>query len=167
MARGLAISPQKLNDFAKVVRGLHVEDALIQVRGDVGVGVVGSQSKDHQPIRLALLVMLHRILGAMRHLCAPPRPRPRGAHARGPPPSLRPSNTHTHSFSFANTHISHATLQCAVSPKKAAKLVQKALQSARANAINNHGLEPERLRVGETAQGGAPACLHLLSSLPF
>lgn len=24
--------PQKLNDFAKVVRGLHIEDALIQVR---------------------------------------------------------------------------------------------------------------------------------------
>ncbi|PRW39364.1 50S ribosomal L22-like isoform X2 isoform B [Chlorella sorokiniana] len=29
-ARGLPISPQKLNDFAKVVRGLHIEDALIQ-----------------------------------------------------------------------------------------------------------------------------------------
>lgn len=36
-----------------------------------------------------------------------------------------------------------------MSPKKAAKLVEKAIQSARANAINNHGLEPERLRVGE------------------
>ncbi|PSC71950.1 50S ribosomal L22 [Micractinium conductrix] len=29
-ARGLAISPQKLNDFAKLVRGLSLEDALIQ-----------------------------------------------------------------------------------------------------------------------------------------
>ncbi|KAI7841487.1 hypothetical protein COHA_004880 [Chlorella ohadii] len=29
-ARSLTISPQKLNDFAKVVRGLHIEDALIQ-----------------------------------------------------------------------------------------------------------------------------------------
>lgn len=32
VARGIAISPHKLNDFAKVVRGLHIEDALIQVR---------------------------------------------------------------------------------------------------------------------------------------
>lgn len=72
MARNLAISPQKLNDFAKVVRGLHVEDALIQ---------------------------------------------------------------------------------CAVSPKKAARLVHKALQSAKANAVNNHGLQPERLRVAEAWVG--------------
>ncbi|KAL4440559.1 hypothetical protein ABPG75_003560 [Micractinium tetrahymenae] len=72
VARGLAISPQKLNDFAKVVRGLHVEDALIQ---------------------------------------------------------------------------------CSISPKKAAKLVEKAILSARANAINNHGLEPERLRVAEAWVG--------------
>lgn len=41
VARGLAISPHKLNDFAKVVRGLHVEDALIQVRRLCIDGCVG------------------------------------------------------------------------------------------------------------------------------
>lgn len=30
--RGVAISPQKLNDFARILRGLHIEDALIQCR---------------------------------------------------------------------------------------------------------------------------------------
>ena len=32
-SRNLSVSPRKLNDFAKVVRGLGVEDALIQVTG--------------------------------------------------------------------------------------------------------------------------------------
>ena len=31
IARGISISPRKLNDFAKVVRGLPIQDALIQV----------------------------------------------------------------------------------------------------------------------------------------
>ena len=38
--------------------------------------------------------------------------------------------------------------QCRMSPKKSAKLVEKALLSAQANAVNNQGLEAERLRVG-------------------
>jgi hypothetical protein len=37
VTRGLSISPQKLNDFAKVVRGLHIQDALIQVGAWLGV----------------------------------------------------------------------------------------------------------------------------------
>lgn len=36
VARGLAISPQKLNDFAKVVRGLSLADAFYQVGARVG-----------------------------------------------------------------------------------------------------------------------------------
>jgi hypothetical protein len=40
VTRGLSISPQKLNDFAKVVRGLHVQDALIQVGAWLGVKLV-------------------------------------------------------------------------------------------------------------------------------
>jgi hypothetical protein len=30
VSRGMSISPRKLNDFAKLVRGMHIEDALIQ-----------------------------------------------------------------------------------------------------------------------------------------
>ncbi|EFN53873.1 hypothetical protein CHLNCDRAFT_136009 [Chlorella variabilis] len=72
IARGISISPHKLNDFAKVVRGLPIQDALIQ---------------------------------------------------------------------------------CRMSPKKSAKLVEKALLSAQANAVNNQGLEAERLRVAEAWVG--------------
>lgn len=71
-SRNLSISPRKLNDFAKVVRGLAVQDALIQ---------------------------------------------------------------------------------CSVSPKKSAKIVEKTLLSAKANAVNSHGMEPERLRVVEAWVG--------------
>ena len=44
----------------------------------------------------------------------------------------------------------NSTLQCAISPKKSAGLVQKVLLSAKANAVNNLGLEESRLRVGES-----------------
>lgn len=70
--RGVAISPQKLNLFARLLRGLHIEDALIQCR--------------------------------MHH-------------------------------------------------KKAAKICEKVLLSARANAINNHGLSDANLKVDETWVG--------------
>lgn len=48
-------------------------------------------------------------------------------------------------------------LQCQVSPKKSAGLVQKVLLSAKANAVNNLGLDEERLRVGECAVQWAAA----------
>lgn len=70
-ARGLSISPRKLNMFAKLIRGLAVQDAVIQ---------------------------------------------------------------------------------CDMSPKKSAAICKKVLLSARANALNNHGLDDARLRVGQWRQ---------------
>lgn len=70
--RGVAISPRKLNMFAKVLRGLHVDDALIQ---------------------------------------------------------------------------------CRLHPKKSARICEKVLLSARANAANNHGLDQAALRVEEAWVG--------------
>ena len=70
--RNVAISPQKLNDFARMLRGLHIEDALIQ---------------------------------------------------------------------------------CQVHPKKSAKICEKVLLSARANATNNHGLVASKLKVEEAWVG--------------
>ena len=46
-----------------------------------------------------------------------------------------------------------AILQCEASPKKAAEIVRKALLSARANAVHNHGLDPSRLVVEEAFVG--------------
>lgn len=46
-----------------------------------------------------------------------------------------------------------AFIQCAISVKKSAKLVEKGLKSAKANAINNHGMNPERLALEEITVG--------------
>ena len=73
-ARGLSISPRKLNMFAKLIRGLAVQDAVIQ---------------------------------------------------------------------------------CDMSPKKSAEICKKVLLSARANALNNHGLDDARLRVGQSVPAAA------------
>lgn len=70
--RNVAISPQKLNDFTRILRGLHIEDALIQ---------------------------------------------------------------------------------CQVHPKKSAQICEKVLLSARANAVNNHGLVASKLKVEEAWVG--------------
>lgn len=70
--RGVAISPRKLNMFAKLLRGLHLEDALIQ---------------------------------------------------------------------------------CRMHPKKSARICEKVLLSARANATNNQGLDASRLKVEEAWVG--------------
>jgi large subunit ribosomal protein L22 len=71
-ARNLKISPQKLNDFCKIIRGLRLDEAI---------------------------------------------------------------------------------MQCGVSPKKAARLVRMGLRSAKANAVNNHGLDGEKLSVYEAIVG--------------
>lgn len=71
-ARNLKISPQKLNDFCKIIRGLRFDEAI---------------------------------------------------------------------------------MQCGVSPKKAARLVKKGLRSAKANAVNNHGLDGNKLSVYEAIVG--------------
>ena len=70
--RGVPISPKKLNEFARLLRGLHIEDALIQ---------------------------------------------------------------------------------CKVHPKKSAKICEKVLLSARANAVHNHGLAGLKLKVDEAWVG--------------
>ncbi|KAK9915734.1 hypothetical protein WJX75_003416 [Coccomyxa subellipsoidea] len=44
-------------------------------------------------------------------------------------------------------HLDDAIVQCQMSPKKAARICLKALQSAQANAVNNHGLDGTRLCV--------------------
>ncbi len=46
-------------------------------------------------------------------------------------------------------HVEDALIQCRVSVKKSAKMCEVALSAARANAVNNHGLDGDKLRVGE------------------
>ncbi len=70
--RGVSISPRKLNDFVRILRGLHIEDAYIQ---------------------------------------------------------------------------------CQMHPKKAAKIAEKVLRSAAANATNNHGMSGTVLKVEEAWVG--------------
>lgn len=42
-----------------------------------------------------------------------------------------------------------AVAQCALLPKRGARLIEETLASARANAVANHGLDDARLRVAE------------------
>eukprot|EP00887_Chlorella_sp_A99_P002294 scaffold10.g2294.t1 len=50
-------------------------------------------------------------------------------------------------------HIEDALIQCRISPKKSAKMCEHVLTAARANAVNNHGLDETRLCVGEAYVG--------------
>lgn len=50
-------------------------------------------------------------------------------------------------------HIEDALIQCQIHPKKSAKICEKVLLSARANATNNHGLADSDLKVEEAWVG--------------
>ena len=98
--RGAAISPKKLNHFASVVRGLHVEDALIQCKAS--------------PLKAA--DMTHRVwLVITAHRC-----------------SL---------LKYADDQSGAALMWMCL----------QLLQSAKANATNNHGLSADKLYVGESS----------------
>jgi ribosomal protein L22 len=45
-------------------------------------------------------------------------------------------------------HISDALINMEIREKKPAKLVKEALKSAFANAVNNHGMDADKLFVG-------------------
>ncbi|KAI8112130.1 hypothetical protein M9434_003454 [Picochlorum sp. BPE23] len=50
-------------------------------------------------------------------------------------------------------HIEDALIQCQVHHKKAARMCEKLLRSAKANAVTNHGLDPENLKVEQAWVG--------------
>ena len=50
-------------------------------------------------------------------------------------------------------HIEDALIQCKIHSKKAARLTGKLLESARANAVNNHGLDASQLKVEQAWVG--------------
>jgi large subunit ribosomal protein L22 len=50
-------------------------------------------------------------------------------------------------------HIDDALIQCKIHNKKAARLTEKLLESARANAVNNHGLDGSQLMVDQAWVG--------------
>lgn len=50
-------------------------------------------------------------------------------------------------------HIEDALIQCRVHHKKAARLCEKLLMSAKANAVTNHGLDASKLKVKEAWVG--------------
>ena len=96
--RGAAISPKKLNHFASVVRGLHVEDALIQCKAS--------------PLKAA--DMTHRVrLVTTCHRCS--------------------------MLKYAGDQSRAALMWMCL----------QLIQSAKANATNNHGLSADKLYVGE------------------
>mmetsp|Transcript_5184 Transcript_5184/g.18291 ORF Transcript_5184/g.18291 Transcript_5184/m.18291 type:complete len:249 (+) Transcript_5184:3-749(+) len=49
--------------------------------------------------------------------------------------------------------VEDAMIQCNLLPKKAARMVEKVVQSAASNAVHNHGLEKEKLFVKEAYVG--------------
>ncbi|KAK9809209.1 hypothetical protein WJX72_011485 [[Myrmecia] bisecta] len=50
-------------------------------------------------------------------------------------------------------HIDDALLQCLASPKKSLRMCHKVLLSAKANAVNNHGLDASRLGIEKAFVG--------------
>lgn len=54
---------------------------------------------------------------------------------------------------FRGLHIEDALIQCQIHHKKAARLCEKLLLSAKANATNNHGLDGSKLKVKEAWVG--------------
>jgi large subunit ribosomal protein L22 len=50
-------------------------------------------------------------------------------------------------------HIDDAIIQCQIHTKKAAQMTGKLLESARANAVNNHGLDGSILNVDQAWVG--------------
>ena len=50
-------------------------------------------------------------------------------------------------------HIEDALIQCSIHTKKAARMTGKLLESAKANAINNHGLDGDNLKVDQAWVG--------------
>ena len=54
---------------------------------------------------------------------------------------------------LSGLHIDDALIQCRIHPKKSAQICEKVLLSARANAINNHGLTDTKLKVEQAWVG--------------
>jgi large subunit ribosomal protein L22 len=50
-------------------------------------------------------------------------------------------------------HIEDALIQCSIHTKKAARMTGKLLESAKANAVNNHGLDGDNLKVDQAWVG--------------
>lgn len=50
-------------------------------------------------------------------------------------------------------HVEDALIQCRVHHKKAARMCEKLLESAKANAVTNHGLDGENLKVDQAWVG--------------
>lgn len=50
-------------------------------------------------------------------------------------------------------HVEDALIQCRVQHKKAARMCEKLLESAKANAVTNHGLDGDALKVDEAWVG--------------
>lgn len=78
---------------------------------------------------------------------------PQHAHATLRGARISPRKLNQFVDVIRNQHIEDALIQCQIHPKKAARMTGKLLESARANAIHNHGLDGNNLKVDQAWVG--------------
>ena len=66
---------------------------------------------------------------------------------------IGPRKLNTFAALLRGLHIEDALIQCRVHHKKAARMCEKLLMSAKANAVTNHGLDGSKLKVKEAWVG--------------